>query len=137
MKKLTIAPRAGKRYLKLLEESIENSLPDALLEIILNYSGIAVLEDIYVDSNARTWELQSFDHVASMVDLTKEFKNNGWGLKLPFAHDPGGWHFCLSFDKETYGKILVNRWSDFPPEEQFIVIADSFEEFINGLHRRD
>ncbi|MBK9580663.1 MAG: SMI1/KNR4 family protein [Saprospiraceae bacterium] len=56
--------------------------------------------------------------------------------KIPFAYDPGGWHFCLSFDEDTFGKVVVNRWSDHLPEDQFIVIADSFEEFINGLTAR-
>lgn len=87
--------------------------------------------------NEKEWELQTFDHIASIIDLTKEFKEKGWGLKVPFAYDPGGWHFCLSFDKETYGQIIINRWTDHSPEEQFVVIADSFEEFINGLKQAD
>ena len=36
-----------------------------------------------------------------------------------------------------YGKIIVNRWTDYLPEEQFLVISNSFEEFINGLKRED
>jgi hypothetical protein len=56
---------------------------------------------------------------------------------VPFAYDPGGWHFCLSFDADTYGKIIINRWTDHLPEEQFLVIADSFEEFINGLQTEE
>lgn len=136
MKKLTIAPRAGKRYLQLLESAIGSNLPDLLREIIMKYAGLAVLENTYKDSSNTEWKLQTFDHVASMVDLTKEFIKKGWGKKLPFAYDPGGWHYCLSFDEETYGKVLVNRWTDHVPEEQFIIIADSFEAFINGLEER-
>lgn len=136
MKELTIAPRAGKRYLQLLENAIGSILPDSLREIVVKYAGLAVLENTYKDKNNTIWELQTFDHVASMVDLTKEFRENGWGKKLPFAYDPGGWHFCLSFDEETFGKVMVNRWTDHSPEDQFIVIADSFEDFINGLEER-
>lgn len=135
MKRLTIAPRAGKRYFSLLEEAIENELPLELIIVIESYGGLAVLEDKYIDRQKKEWELQTFDHIASIIDLTKEFKEKGWGLKIPFAYDPGGWHFCLSFDKNTYGKIIVNRWTDHSPEEQFIVIAESFEDFINGLSR--
>ena len=47
MKELTIAPRAGKRYLKLLENAIGSSLPDSLNEVILKYAGLTVLEDTY------------------------------------------------------------------------------------------
>jgi len=93
-------------------------LPNELISIIEKYGGLAVLEDKYIDSNNNEWELQTFDHIASIIDLTKEFKEKGWGLKVPFAYDPGGWHFCLT-------------------EEQFLVIANSFEEFIDGLKRSD
>ena len=136
MRKLNIAPRAGKRYLQLLENAIGSKLPFGFTEIIIMYAGLAVLENIYIDKNNTEWELQTFDHIASMVDLTKEFNENGWGKKLPFAYDPGGWHFCLSFDEDTFGKVLVNRWTDHLPEDQFVVIADSFDEFINGLQPR-
>ena len=68
-----------------------------------------------------------------MINLTNEFFDNGWGKKLPFAFTNSGWHFCLSFDKESFGKIIVNRWTDHFPVDQFIVIADSLEEFINEL----
>jgi hypothetical protein len=135
MKELTIAPRAGKRYLKLLENAIGGSLPVSLNEVILKYAGLRVLEDTYEDKSKVLWEIQSFDNVASMVDLTKEFIVKGWGKKLPFAFDPGGWHYCLSFDEDTYGKVIVNRWTDHEDKDQFLVIAESFEEFIEGLKR--
>ena len=135
MKELTIAPRAGKRYLKLLENAIGSELPESLKEVILKYAGLTVLEDTYEDENKNLWEVQAFDNVASMVDLTKEFVEKGWGKKLPFAYDPGGWHYCLSFDEDTYGKIIVNRWTDHEEKDQFVVIAESFESFINGLQR--
>lgn len=136
MKELTIAPRAGKRYLQLLEKAIGSNLPESLRGLIVKYAGLAVLENTFWDKNNTEWELQTFDHVASMVDLTKEFIEKGWGKKLPFAFDPGGWHYCLSFEEESFGKVLVNRWSDHAPEDQFVVIADSLEDFINGLEER-
>jgi hypothetical protein len=42
------------------------------------------------------------DDFLSMHRLAREFKENGWGLKVPFAHDSGGWHFCLSFDAKRW-----------------------------------
>jgi len=133
MRKLTIAPRAGKRYFNLLEEFIGCYLSNSFKEIMIGYAGLMILEDNYRDKNGTIWELQSFDNIVSVLQLTKEFKENGWGLKIPFAYDPGGWHFCLSFDKESYGKIIINRWTDHSPEEQFLVIAENFDEFINSL----
>ena len=108
MRKLTIAPRVGKRYLNLLEDFLGDKLSDYFKEIMIGYAGLIVLEDSYTDVSKNKWELQSFDNIASILQLSKEFKENGWGLKVPFAYDPGGWHFCLSFDKETYGKIIIN-----------------------------
>jgi hypothetical protein len=40
-------------------------------------------------------------------------------------------------DDDDFGTIYINRWTDHLPEEQFLKIADSFEEFINGLHAED
>ncbi|MBK9580664.1 MAG: hypothetical protein IPO48_01610 [Saprospiraceae bacterium] len=81
MKELNIAPRAGKRYIQLLENAIGSSLPGSLRSIITKYAGLSVLENTYLDSNNTEWELQTFDHIASMVDLTKEFIEKGWGKK--------------------------------------------------------
>lgn len=136
MKELTIAPRVGTRYLQLLEETIGEPLPNSMKILLLKYSGLEVLENIYIDSDRTVWEIQTFDYIASMIDLTKEFIENGWGKILPFAYDPGGWHYCLSFELDTYGKILVNRWTDYPPEEQFLVIANTLESFVNSLEER-
>lgn len=135
MKKLTIAPRVGKRYLELLESAVGTALPSAFKNFLLGYAGLSVVENTFKDQEGRLWQIQSFDHVASMIDLTKEFTEAGWGKKLPFAFDPGGWHYCLSFDQNSVGEILVNRWTDHSEQEQFIVIANTFEEFINGLYR--
>lgn len=68
-----------------------------------------------------------------LYKLTDEFLREYHRKLVSFAYDPGGWHLCLSFDEATYGNIIINRWTDNLPEEQFLVIAESFEEFINGL----
>ena len=106
-----------------------------LKELFLNYAGLSVLECTYKDKNGHVWIINAFDYVASTAELTKEFIEHGWGHKLPFAFDSGGWHFCLSFEEDTFGKIIMNRWS-LPPEDQFLIISDSLEEFINGLQER-
>ena len=132
--KLTIAPRAGKRSFEYLEQMSGFNLSENFVKFMTKYAGLAVVERFYNDSNKHKWELQSFDDIISSAKLSKEFKENGWGLKLPFAFDPGGWHYCISYEEKTFNKILVNRWTDHLPEDQFIVIANSFEDFINGLY---
>lgn len=132
--KLTIAPRAGKRSFEYLEQMSGFNLSENFVKFMTKYAGLAVVERFYNDSNKYKWELQSFDDILSSAKLSKEFKENGWGLKLPFAFDPGGWHYCISYEEKTYNKILVNRWTDHLPEDQFIVISNSFEDFINGLY---
>lgn len=136
MKELTIAPRTGKRYLQLLESAIGSPIPNSLKDILIKYAGLSVVENTFKDSSNTEWELKTFDYVPSIIDLTKEFIEGGWGKKLPFGFDPGGWHYCLSFEEESFGKVMVNRWTDHVLEDQFIVIADSLEDFINGLEER-
>ena len=119
----------------MIENILENTIPVNVREYIKRYGGNSILECYFTDNKGLEWELNQFNLFIDLFKLTKEFKEKGWGLKVPFAYDPGGWHFCLSFDKETYGKVLINRWTDHLPEEQFLIIADSFEEFINGLQK--
>lgn len=133
MRVLKIRPRFGERNFQLIENLVEGRFNDAFRNVMSNYAGLSVYENCFVDKDGREWILASFDNFASIYKLTKEFKEHGWGLKVPFAFDPGGWHYCLSFDQNTPGKILVNRWTDHSPEDQFVIIADSFEDFISGL----
>ena len=136
LKNLTIAPRTGNKSIEYLEDILEDKLTDNFKIFMKKYAGLSVIEDFYEDKNGNQWELQTFDDIMSISKLTKEFKENGWGSKMPFAYDPGGWHYCISYEVESYHKIIVNRWTDHLPEEQFLIIADSFEEFINGLHQK-
>jgi hypothetical protein len=126
----------GARQFALLEGMVNNSFPDCFAPFMTKYAGLSLEEDCYLDAEGRRWIAAAFEDFASMQALTKEFKQKGWGLKVPFAHDEGGWHFCLSFDAKTHGKIVINRWTDHLPEDQFLVIADSFEEFVAALQRR-
>ena len=111
-------------------------MPDQLVHVLGDYSGSSVVEDTFIEYSGKDCKLKTFDTFPFIIDLTKEFRESGWGLKVPFAYDPGGWHFCLSFDEDARGKVFVNRWTDHAPEEQFVVIANSFEEFIEGLGPR-
>ncbi len=135
MQKLTIKLKgklSGKDEIDNLALLLNEKIPISFTEFLSAYSDSRVLENRYVFKKS-LYIINDFLSLAEINGLTKEFVKE-YNLKLiPFAMDPGGWHFCLSVDKETYGKILVNRWTDYSPEEQFLVIASSLEEFIDGL----
>lgn len=120
-----------------IETLIQSSLPDYFIDFISKYQGAQLNEFIFCSKEKIEWIIGFINQINEIKNLTNEFVI-GYNKKLvPFTYDSGGWHFCLSFDKETYGKIIVNRWTDHLPEDQFLVIADSFEEFINGLKTED
>ncbi len=52
---------------------------------------------------------------------------------IPIADDGGGWLFCLSLAKDTYGQVY------FCPldREEVELVASSFEEFLGGLTEED
>ena len=100
----------------------------------MKYGGCSIAENHYLDSTGLEWELSQFTTFDDIYGLVKEFRD-AYKLKLlPFAYDNGGWHFCLNLDKSNYGKIMINRWTDHLPEDQFLIIAENFETFINGLN---
>lgn len=133
MRDLNVIPRMGEKNFQIIENLVEGKFSNNFKEILKKYAGLNVYENIFIDKDENLWSLGAFDNFTSIYELTKEFLEKYNRKLVPFAYDGGGWHFCLSFDEATYGKIIINRWTDHLPEEQFLVIADSFEEYINGL----
>jgi len=134
MRKLTVRPRLGSGDIKLLERSVGYSFPEDFKNFMIENSGLNHYENLFKSETGTVWEVQRYNLPGDLHRLTEEFKENGLGLKIPFAYDPGGWHYCLSFDPDTFGKIIVNRWTDHDKDEQFLIIAESFESFINALY---
>jgi len=62
-------------------------------------------------------------------DILKDFLENSF---IPFAGDSGGWQFVISLRKKDYGKVYFCRM-DEELEDALTLLADSFEEFIDGL----
>ncbi|MEY5048986.1 MAG: hypothetical protein RLZZ175_2345 [Bacteroidota bacterium] len=137
MRVFTVLPKVQDFELDLVEKIIEDRIPKAVRDYIKIYGGNMIKEKYFFDSSGLEWELSHFNLFKDLHGLTQEFLQEYHRKLVPFAYDPGGWHFCLSFDADTYGKIIINRWTDHLPEEQFLVIADSFEEFINGLQTEE
>ena len=138
MREFTVLPMVQDFELNLIENIVGNKIPDLARSYIKKYGGLMIAEKYFFDKNGLEWELSQFNLFKELHGLTEEFLREYKRKLIPFAYDPGGWHYCLCFDEgEDYGKIIVNRWTDHLPEEQFLVIADDFEEFINGLKREE
>jgi hypothetical protein len=132
MRQLTLYPRMGN--LSSIEKIVEKSLPVVFQNFMKSNGGLSHYERIFIDKEETHWEVNVYLNYSDMYKLTEEFLQSYKRKLVPFAFDGGGWHFCLCMDEgNDYGKIIINRWTDHLPEEQFLVIADNFEEFINGL----
>jgi hypothetical protein len=133
MREFTVLPKVQDFELDMIENIIGKKFPLLIREYIKKYAGFSIAEKYFKDNNNLEWELSQFNRFNDLYGLTNEFLI-GYNRKLiPFAYDPGGWHFCLCMDDSDFEAIYVNRWTDHLPNEQFVKIADSFEEFINKL----
>ncbi|MDJ1470983.1 SMI1/KNR4 family protein [Xanthocytophaga flava] len=137
MKQLTIAPRITKSEIRLLEEELETVFPEYYFEFMKLYSGLGVLENRFQSDNEKIYEISSFCKMRVIYDYSKLFKEQGWGIKIPFAMDNGGWLYCISLDEEDKGIIYLHNvdWTD--KQDAFEKVANSFEEFINGLQSEE
>lgn len=128
----------GDSNLRHIESIIDSKLSENFKMFLKDNGGLSHYERYFIDEIQTQWELQKYFTYTELFKLTKEFLDNYKRKLVPFAYDLGGWHFCLCMDVGAdYGKIIVNRWTDHLPEEQFLVIAESFEEFINGLRTEE
>jgi len=133
MRKLTLRARLDNRDIDHLEKLTGLTFPDGFKKVLLRCADSAVLENTFYDPNNKGWHIASFWNYEGIYGLTKEFREMGFGSKIAFAHDRGGWSYCLSLDPEDYNAVYVYRFTDQVPEEAFLKIADSFEEFIDRL----
>jgi hypothetical protein len=132
MKKLTLSKTIQAIELDLLVNKF-GILSSSVKTILENYAGHGVDECIYQDLEKRTWVLNNFLPFSSIYSLGCDILDLYQTKLMPFAIDPGGWHFCLCLEEHDYNAVFIHRWTDHKPEDAFLKIADSFEEFINGL----
>ncbi|HEX7904185.1 MAG TPA: SMI1/KNR4 family protein [Chitinophagaceae bacterium] len=137
MRKLTISPRMGEASVQMLEQIVGEKFSENFREFLKENSGLSHYENIFIDKDGTRWQIQQYNMFKDLYGLTEEFLKTYKRKLIPFAYDPGRWHFCLCFDPgDDYGAIIVNRWTDHLPEEQFLKIADNFEHFIDNLKRQ-
>jgi len=129
-----------------LEKMLDDSIPDELIEFIAYYRGLSLFERVYISQYGK-WEVQRLLDSHWIAVLPSIHKENGYGKKLFFGVNPENKFFCISFDDDNFGKVVLLenfvhigsiRKIDLPegsPEET--IIADSFDEFINGLQIKE
>ncbi len=123
--------------LESIENIIKEKFPVEFTQFMVLNGGLSHYERIFTDKDKTLWEVQSYLNYSELYNLTKEFFEVYQRKLVPFAYDLGNWHFCLCMDEKDFGCIIVNRWTDYPKEEQFLKIANSFEEFIDGLQAEE
>ncbi|MFC4478394.1 SMI1/KNR4 family protein [Flavobacterium chungangensis] len=135
MRKLTLGDRFLPHQHIRIENEVGIKISDNIKDFISEYADLSVKENKFINNDGKLFEISQFITYRMMYDFIKEFKEEGLGKKLPFAIDNGGWIFCISFDEESMDKILLYQmemeWET--KNDAFELVANSFEEFINGL----
>jgi SMI1-KNR4 cell-wall len=134
MRQFTLIDRIQDGEFNSIEKELNISLPQIIRDYLKKYGGMSIVESSFYTKEKKDFQLGQFLMFDEILNLSKEFLKEYQRKLIPFAYDPGGWHFCLCMDEgKEYGSIIINRWTDHLPKDQFLKIADSFEEFINGL----
>jgi len=122
---------------EVFEAKIGTLLPESYRNFLLRLNPIHLKECNYRNAG-KIYEIHNFIPFKSgewsleqhFENLKEHFENRF----IAFAGDSGGWQYILSIEKnENYGKIYFCRM-DEEIENAITVIADSFEEFINGFY---
>ncbi len=133
LRNFTLRDKIGEGSFRHAQKEFKNQIPELVKLCLVKYGNSSIKEDVYIDNKNTEWILSAFSNSTDVMKLPKEFKDAGWGEWFPFAFDQGGWHFCINMSDHDYGSVYVNRWSDHKPKDQFVKIANSFEEFMNEL----
>jgi hypothetical protein len=70
--------------------------------------------------------------IQSLFQVVSQIFNNSkdW---IPFGFDVGDWIYCICLKEDRYGQVYLMRTDEIEEDEAFIFVANSFEEFIDGL----
>lgn len=109
-------------------------LPDSFLKFYLEFNGGIPSHGYYGEMEIASFA--SIKYGEPYNTITERILNLSDAERLPigyipFAHDPGGWTYCIDTSETGYGAIYVlrNGLEDNSP----VRIANSFELFIAGL----
>jgi hypothetical protein len=123
------------------EKKYELIFPDYLKEFFLLYNGAGTEEYRYL--KGPSYSVNSFLPLYSDINASLDLilpavrdPEEGIGRNdlVPFATDPGGRPFYVSTGESDYGSVYYDVWG-LAEKEPLRKIADSFEEFIDGLQK--
>lgn len=133
MRRLTILPVFSESDFAIIKYMIGEDVPPVLADFFKVYGGMSFKESDYVVSQSVKWRVQKVLRPDQIHSIIRDYKNNNWGAKIPFALEASGFHFSVSLEEETKGAVYILAWIDTSEENQFIKIADSLAGFIENL----
>ena len=139
MKRLRIINQvelASEQEIAGFEQSYSIRLPMDFREYLKSVNAISILESLYIKDNLEFW-VSDFYPLSIEVSLSLQFVYDSLlnffeSKYIAFAGDAGGWQFVISLRKKDYGKVYFCRM-DEELEDALTLLADSFEEFVDGL----
>src|SRR6266516_4875208 len=116
-------------------------LPAAYLAFLRFSNGGQPEVDTFTATNGHEWVVNTFFHIASDAEISDDWEDvagryhHRWpGAHrelVPIANDGGDNLFCLDLSERGRGAVVV-QVHDEPGFPQ-VRLADSFEEFVDGL----
>ena len=113
--------------------------PEFFKAFIKDYNGSKVYENCfqgkYIISNFLPLKKNRNASIELIMPAIKsEEEGIGRDDLIPFAIDPGGRPYLFSVGKNDFGQVYIDRMSA-GYQDPLLKIADSFEQFIQGLER--
>jgi hypothetical protein len=111
--------------------------PNYFVAFLLDYNGADTKECVFIDKYIVNNFLPLLKNRNASIELilpavrSKEEEISRDDL-IPFAIDPGGRPYYFSIGEEDYGNVYIDRMGA-GHKNPLLKIAESFEEFINGL----
>lgn len=128
------------------ENSLNFKLPETYRKFLLKYNGGRPVPDSFKFKNKThgssvDWFLGIDENESNnLIEYLKIYKNRIPHNFFPIASDPGDNLICISVGGSDDGKIYFWDYereddsADTPDYSNVILIADTFDEFINNLY---
>jgi hypothetical protein len=123
------------------ESLIDNHIPKDYKQFVLPNNPTELNSSVFILAG-RKYYIDKFysANKNDKLNLFEIFENQSWYFDckyFPFAYDSGGWQFVICIEKgKNYGKVYFCRM-DEDIDKALTLLANSFEEFINGLQADD
>lgn len=136
-------PRPTRDQLSMVERFVGAKLPAAYIALLLYSNGGHPEIDTFIVGNNEhaTWDVCRFFHLAPEESLPEATTNLLWQYRhrwknapqkiLPIACDGGGNLICLDLTDTGAGRVVL--WVHDEPNIPLLHVADSFDQFIDGL----